>query len=216
MDYQAVFFDFDYTLGDATESIMAGFRYAFETMGLPVPEEKAVRATVGYLLQDGYAILSGDRELVRAEEFLGLFKSRCNAMQLATVKLLPGARELLEALHAAGVRLGVVSSKGSHALMPVLKKLEIDALMDFAIAGDMVKRPKPDPEGLNLGIARFGLEKERVLYCGDTVLDAQTAAAAGTHFCAVLGGVTPAEDFAAYPCDHIAPDLPDLQRWLGL
>ena len=43
MDYKAVFFDFDYTLGDATEAIVAGFQYAFAKMGLPEPEREAVR-----------------------------------------------------------------------------------------------------------------------------------------------------------------------------
>ena len=45
---------------------------------------------------------------------------------------------------------------------------------------------------------------------------AQTAQAAGTDFCAVLNGTTPAAAFAPYPSVHIAPDLPDLRRWLGL
>ena len=35
MEYQAVLFDFDYTLGDATESIYEGHCYAFEKMGYP-------------------------------------------------------------------------------------------------------------------------------------------------------------------------------------
>ena len=58
MRYHAVLFDFDYTLGDATESIVSGFRHAFEKMGLPEPAEGAVRRTVGYLLKDGYTMLS--------------------------------------------------------------------------------------------------------------------------------------------------------------
>ena len=34
---KAIFFDFDYTLGDATEAIVAGFLYGFQQMGLPAP-----------------------------------------------------------------------------------------------------------------------------------------------------------------------------------
>ena len=46
MQYKAVFFDFDYTLGDGTEAIMAGFRHGFSVMGLPEPAYDAVRRTV--------------------------------------------------------------------------------------------------------------------------------------------------------------------------
>lgn len=31
--YRAICFDFDYTLGDSTDSIVGGFQYAFERMG---------------------------------------------------------------------------------------------------------------------------------------------------------------------------------------
>ena len=60
-DYRAVCFDFDYTLGDATESIVAGFRYGLTRLGWPDPDPRAVRATVGYLLEDAYTMLTGNR-----------------------------------------------------------------------------------------------------------------------------------------------------------
>lgn len=216
MKFKAVLFDFDYTLGDATESIVAGFQYAFEKLGLTPPDREAVRPTVGYLLRDGYVMLSGDPDPARADEFVRLFAEKSLPMQLKTTVLFPGALELLRALRAAGVKTGVVSSKRSAALRPVLEKLELEPLLDFVIAGDLVKAPKPDPEGLELALERLGVAREDALFCGDTVLDAEAAQRAGTHFSAVLNGITPAEAFAPFPHDHIAPDLVELKRWLGL
>ncbi len=46
MKYKGVFFDFDYTLGDATDAIMAGFTHGFVTLGRTAPEREAVRQTV--------------------------------------------------------------------------------------------------------------------------------------------------------------------------
>ena len=48
--YSAVCFDFDYTLGDSTDSIVAGFQYGFERLGHPIPDRETVRGTIGYLL----------------------------------------------------------------------------------------------------------------------------------------------------------------------
>ena len=59
MPYKAVFFDFDYTLGDATDCIVAGFYYAFARLGLPEPEYEAVRYTIGMTLENAYTLLSG-------------------------------------------------------------------------------------------------------------------------------------------------------------
>ena len=52
--YRAVCFDFDYTLGDSTDSIVAGFQYAFPILGFPSPDRETVRGTIGYLLEDAY------------------------------------------------------------------------------------------------------------------------------------------------------------------
>ena len=79
-----------------------------------------------------------------------------------------------------------------------------------------VHRHKPDPEGLLLAMERLGVSPGDTLFCGDTVLDAGAAQNAGCHFAAVLNGTTPAAAFAPFSPDHIAPDLDDLARWLGL
>ena len=49
--YQAIFFDFDYTLGDATPSILAGFAYGLDQLGWPAPDADEIRRTVGYPLE---------------------------------------------------------------------------------------------------------------------------------------------------------------------
>lgn len=216
MKFKAVLFDFDYTLGDATESIVAGFRHAFEKMGLPEPSEAAIRSTVGYLLKDEYTMLTGDGSPERQEEFVRLFQEVCRPMQPKTTKLLPGARALLEVLKKAGVPMGIITSKRDSALQAVLEALDIRDMFVLTISGDQVHAPKPDPAGLLRAMETLDAAGDEVLYCGDTVLDAQTAQRAGTHFAAVTTGTTPAGDFAPYPCDYVARDLEDLRGWLGL
>lgn len=216
MKYQAVLFDFDYTLGDATESVVAGYEYAFGALGLPIPSVEAVRHTVGYLLQDSYVMLSGESSPApgRVDEFVRLFTERAQPLQVRTTKLLPGARELLESLHEMGISLGVVSSKRVGALSAVLKALKLHELMDFTIGGDEVHAPKPDPEGLLLAAEHFCLPREKVLYCGDHSIDAETARRAGIPFAAVLTGTTTRAEHEAYPHVCIASDLIQLKDWL--
>ena len=72
--------------------------------------------------------------------------------------------------------------------------------------------------GVNVAIVstKLGLKPEQVLFCGDTVIDAQAAKSAGVDFCAVLNGTTPGEAFDGYPHVHIAQDLWDVKKWLGV
>ena len=216
--YQAVFFDFDYNLGDGTEAIVAGFQYAFSKMGLPEPDREAVRRTIGMTLEDEYTHLSGDADPQNRVRFRVLYTEKAGPMQVETVRLYPGAVELLTALHQAGVPVGVVSTKRGDTLRAILEARGVAPLFASITGGDQVKHPKPDPEGLLAAIAAQGLTPEQVLYCGDTTIDGETARRAGASFCAVLNGTTTAADFQAsgLPCVHIAPDLGDLRQWLDL
>ena len=199
MKYRAICFDFDYTLGDSTDSIVAGFQYGFTRLGWPAPDRETVRRTVGYLLEDAYTLLTGDRDLERQRRETTLF---------------PGAPELLRELKARGIRLGIVSTKRSDTLEAILENRGVLGELDLIIGSDRVKRHKPDPEGLLAAMSRLGAGPEETLFCGDTVLDAGAAQNAGTEFAAVLNGTTPASAFREWPHVHIAPDLWDLKRWL--
>ena len=217
MTYKALIFDFDYTLGDATEAILAGFTHAMTTMGYPAPEREAVRRTVGMQVQDAYTLLTGDPDPANRARFYELFHPVARDLQgQGKVDLFPGAVELLRALRDHGITAAVVSTKNTPTLETIFRVKGVDHLFAHVVGGDKVSRPKPDPEGVNWVLAQMGLTAKEVLYCGDTTIDAETAQNAGCDFCAVLNGTTPAEDFDPYLHKHIAPDLKNLQAWLGL
>ena len=222
--YQGIFFDFDYTLGDSTIAIAIGFRKGFEAMGWPPPTVEQVRPTIGMTLMDSYTMLTGDSDPERQREFYHQFQLAVG--ELATgddrrimveeTRLFPGTAELLTALKEQGVKVAIVSTKLGDTIRQIFAHQGLGQLLDLVVGGKDVSRAKPDPEGLNLALDRLGLARDQVLFCGDTVIDAATARNGGTDFCAVLNGTTPGEAFSAYPHVHIAPDLDELRRWLGL
>ena len=190
MDYKAVFFDFDYTLGDATEAIVAGFQYAFAKMGLPEPEREAVRRTIGMMLEDEYTVLTGDSGPENRARFRKLYTEKAGPLQVESTRLFPGAAELLTALHRQGIPAGIVSTKKTGTLRDVLEARGVAHLLTSIVGGDQVSAPKPDPQGLLASVNALGLAPAEVLFCGDTTIDGETARRAGTHFCAVLNGTT--------------------------
>ena len=216
MKYKAVFFDFDYTLGDATEAIVAGYNHAFAAMGCPLASRQAIRETVGYMLADGYTIITGDHDEGKREQFCTLFAEVARPLQRLGTPLCDGAESLLCALHDNGARLAVVSSKHTAMLVEIMEQHHLTDMLDTVLGGDVVTHGKPDPEGILIALERTGVEKCQVLFCGDTVIDAAAAQNAGVDFCAVLNGTTPVSAFAEFPHVHIAPNLPELQSWLGL
>ena len=136
MDYRAVCFDFDYTLGDATESILAGARYALEELGWPAPGEEEVRRTVGYTLEDSYTLLTGDDCPDGQREYRRLFMEKAHPLQITTTPLFPGAEELLRALKNRGIGTGVVSTKRVRTLEGILTHNGVRPLLDLVLGGD--------------------------------------------------------------------------------
>ena len=214
--YRAVCFDFDYTLGDSTDSIVAGFQYAFPILGFPSPDRETVRGTIGYLLEDAYTMLTGDGDAEHRARFRALFLEVAQERQRTETLLFPGAPELLRGLRAQGVPAAIVSTKRGDTIQAILAHHGLEDEVELVIGSADVTRHKPDPEGLRLAMERLGAAPEETLFCGDTVLDAGAARNAGCPFAAVLNGTTPAGDFAPFSPVHIAPDLIDLARWLGL
>ena len=213
MKYKAILFDFDYTLGDSTMPIVNSYTAALAEMGWPAPERDAIRATIGYTLQDGYTMLTGDDSEENRQAFFPRFKAHSGPIMVRDSVLCPGAEDVLRWLWDKGLRTGMVSTKGSDQIAGIFEKYGLRDGMELIIGGQDVTKNKPDPEGLNLAVERLALGKEEILFCGDTVIDAETARRAGVDFCAVLNGTTPAEAFADYPHVHIAPDLADLLNW---
>lgn len=214
--FQAVCFDFDYTLGDCTDSIVAGFVHGLTGLGWPAPQREAVRATIGYMLEDAYTMLTGDSDPGRQAQFRALFSEVAVERQRRETVLFPGAAELLRGLKSRGVKAAIVSSKRGDTIEIIMDRFGLGDTLELVVGSGDVKRAKPDPEGLLAAMDRLGVGRSDTLFCGDTVLDAGAARNAGCHFAAVLNGTTPAEDFDGFYPDHIAPDLWDLARWLGV
>lgn len=224
MRYEGVFFDFDYTLGDSTPAIVHGFQAGFAALGLPEPTREQVRPTIGMTLADAYRLLTGDDDQTHAQAFYHQFQlavgelagAEGTALMVEGTRLLPGAEEILSAIKGAGAATAVVSTKLGLTIRRILAHNRLEAMPDLIIGGEDVSRNKPDPEGLLRALDALSVPAQSALFCGDTVIDAQTAANAGVAFAAVLNGTTPQEAFAGYPCVYVARDLPALQRFLGL
>ncbi len=222
MKYQGVFFDFDYTLGDSTPAIAEGYRRGFAALGLAEPTAEQVRHTVGLKLEDGFSLLSGEHNPDRQAAFRHQFEITVGVkaqgddrkLMIEGTRLLPGAVELLRALKEAGVRTAIVSTKPGPTIRGIFEHQGHLDLLDLVVGGDEVRHTKPNPEGLWMALERLSLRADRVLFCGDTVIDAATAQAGGCEFCAVLNGTTQAPAFERFPHVHISEDLNELKNWL--
>jgi HAD superfamily hydrolase (TIGR01549 family) len=82
-------------------------------------------------------------------------------------------------LAAAGLRLAIVSSDDRSAIDSAVTALGFGDLLSAIVSGDEGLDPKPSPDALLEAASRLGLAPGRVLYVGDSEVDAAAGRAAG-------------------------------------
>ena len=211
---KAFIFDFDYTLGDSTNGIALSINHAMEQLGYPVRSLTDIRKTVGLSLKDTFFALTSDEDIEKAEQFATLFKQKADEVMVDNTELYSGVKDVLQKLKASGYKIGIVTTKYRYRIESILNKFDAKELVDQIVGGEDVKIEKPNPEGLLFAIAHFGLENEEVLYVGDSLVDAKTAANAQVNFAGVLTGTTTREDFSQYDFVYIGEDVESVYRFV--
>ena len=209
---QAVVFDFDYTLADATRGIVECFHHALRTCGYPLNDVATIKRTVGMTLYNSFAELTGETDENRINDLRKCFSARADQVMTQGTQFLQGACELLNWLSENGIKTGIVTSKNRYRLEEFfsLHGNKLDVIVGF----EDVTSHKPDPEGLLMAIDRIGVQKENVLYVGDSTIDARTAQAAGVVFCGVTSGATTADELSQYPHRWILSSMSELHELL--
>lgn len=210
MKYDAILFDFDYTLGDSTDGIFACINYALSRLGYENVDLVRAKKTIGLSLNETFATLTTIKDQKQAALFHKYFKEKSDIVMTKSTIFLPYALDVLRRIKEANLKTGIVTTKYHYRINQILEKFEASLLIDVIVGGDDVKVEKPDPEGLLQAIHFLQIEKSRVLYVGDSLVDAKTAKEAGVSFVAVTTGTTTKEEFKKYPYLKILNSVKDL------
>lgn len=89
--------------------------------------------------------------------------------------------EIITCLKRKGLRLAVFTGSAEREIRRVLED-EYSGVFDVVVTRESVKRTKPDPEGLILIIKEVCMNKDEVLFVGDSKNDELAASAAGIDF----------------------------------
>ncbi len=98
---------------------------------------------------------------------------------------LPGARELMGALHAAGYRQALGSSAPIANIEAIIELLGIRPWLDGYVSGERMARGKPAPDIFLAGAAMLGADPARCLVIEDAPAGVQAARAGGMRCVAV-------------------------------
>jgi phosphoglycolate phosphatase len=113
----------------------------------------------------------------------------------------------LNAMKAAGFRLGCITNKVMRYTDPILKASGLAPYFEIVLAGDTLLEKKPHPMPLLHAAKFFGCAIENLLLVGDSLSDAQAARAAGCPIICVPYGYNHGEPVETLDIDAVIPDL---------
>jgi len=145
--------------------------------------------TVGQLYETTLAVLS-DHGVDGAEAQRAAAAARATsaiAGEAGNLVPLGDVAGTFRALNEAGARLAIVSSDDRTAIDAAVVALGIGSLLDAVVSGDEGFDPKPAPDVLTEAARRMGVEPARMLYVGDSWVDAAAGQAAGVVGTVLVG-----------------------------
>lgn len=211
--YRLVIFDWDGTLMDSEQRIVAAIQQAAQETGLPVLDARACASIIGLSLTEAIRTLYPDASPEQVSQLAEAYSRHFLEESTVPMQLFDGAEMLLQALKAHGVMLAIATGKSRHGLDRMLAESGLAGYFDITRT-PMEAASKPDPLMLHQILEESGMPLAQSLMVGDTSFDMEMAQRIGMDRVAVSFGVHDAEVLDRYdPLAHFH-SLDALRQWL--
>ena len=215
LDYiEAMLFDFEGTLVDFQWKLSEAIE---ETLGMLWD----MGFTKDQILSRRYSTLMTEAVQVATEiglqpdqvrEKIGSVYDRYDEDARTRWALRSGVNDFLNTIKAKGIRTGLVSNVGGKTLAKALSKLNLSDYFDVVLSRNDIMNLKPNPEGLNLAIAKLGICKDSIILLGDSLDDVNAARNAGIRIMIITDGENAKEDILAAQPDHVIQSYEELLK----
>ncbi|MGQ9696845.1 MAG: HAD family hydrolase [Armatimonadota bacterium] len=181
---RAVLFDLDGTLLDSTRLLLDGYRYAVRTcLGVETRDEDWL-PLMGRPLRSQMSVFSEEQ----ADELVRVYRQYYAREHERRLTCYPGVFEMIQSLHAHGVRLAVVTSKKTTFAVRGPEVTGLGRYINVVVGEDDTAEHKPQPAPVLEALRRLEAEPSDSAMVGDSPDDIEAAKRAGVLAVAVLWG----------------------------
>ena len=208
----AIVIDLDGTLLHTAPELAESANRMLRDMGRPAVSQQLLMSYIGngisWLVKRA---LTGD---MHAEPDVALFAQALPIFEKHYTELLLQSKPFdgviagLDAMKAAGYRLGCITNKLALYTEPLLTGIGMSKYFDIVLSGDTLPEKKPHPMPLLHAAHFFGIPAEQLLLIGDSLNDALAARAAGSPVFCVPYGYNHGEPVDGLDLDAVIADLP--------
>ena len=209
---KAILFDMDgtimYTLDDLTESV----NYSLEKLGYKKRSVDEVKSFVG----DGIkklmerALPENKEKLDEAYEIM-LDYYHLHAMDKS--RPYEGVLYVLNELKKKNLKIGIVTNKNQRAAEGIVEKY-FSGIIDTVVGAKKFRKLKPDPEPMLIALKKLGVEREDVIFVGDSEVDIKTAKNSGVSFLGAAWGYKEESFLRENGADRIIENISEIFEYL--
>lgn len=174
-DLRLVMFDLDGTVADTLDLTFTCFQAAVAPVLGRTPSREEILERFGPADHEIVSTWVGEAEATAAVARL----YACYEQALEDSAPFPGMVNLLEDLRGRGVETALFTGRGRPSTDVILRVMHLETLFATTVTGDEVPRSKPAPDGIVTILRRLSVPPEHAVYVGDTIMDVESAQAAG-------------------------------------
>jgi len=210
MPLRAVFFDIDGTLVDSNEFHVMAWEEAFRDHGIRADKAR-IRGQIGkgadQLIPSLFPGTGQDQQKVIAERHGEIFRLR----YLKQVKPFPRATDLIEMVHAKGMKAILASSADKAEVAHYIELLKIGAVLTGTVSSDDVASSKPAGDIFAAALAQvFPTAASETLAVGDTPYDVESALRSDIKTIALRSGGFSGESLAEAGAPYVYASVKEL------
>ncbi|MDR2429054.1 MAG: HAD-IA family hydrolase [Candidatus Margulisbacteria bacterium] len=203
-------FDFDGTLVDTSQGIMASLNHTRESYGLPALTFEQARRAVGRGLEIMLADALAERPDIDSAEAARIYRAHHQTHMYTGLKFYPGLKDFLTQLHIQKKLLGIVSNKHSYFIAKILAKLACPVSFDVIVGADTLPEHKPDPRPVLHACAQLDSSQAETVFFGDSIYDMQAGRGAGVFTIGCAWGFNGTEPFQTDPPDLVINNIAEI------
>ncbi|MFN8525517.1 MAG: HAD-IA family hydrolase [Chloroflexota bacterium] len=189
LNVRTAVFDLDGTLTDSADGICSTVERALAERGIRAPDRMVIRGMIGLPLRQ---MVAEHVPAVRASEVDALvarYREIYDQDVIPNTFLFKRTWSLLRACRQRGLTLGLATTKATPIALAVLGRCRVRGLFQCIAGGDLVARPKPNPDLLQLVLSDLGADPATTVMVGDTEHDVRMGVSAGVRTVGVTWGV---------------------------
>ncbi|MDQ8735076.1 pyrophosphatase PpaX [Paenibacillus sp. LHD-38] len=210
---KTMLFDLDGTILDTNELIIRSF---IESLQGVAPEgfgRDHIIPSMGEPLTDQMKRFSGLEDVT---DLVAAYREVNLRLHDDYVKSFDYVNEVFARLHGQGIQIGVVTTKMRLTTERGLKFVGLYDYVDAIVTIDDVINPKPHAEPVSKAIELLGADPATTLMVGDSVVDIESAIAAGAIAVGVAWSLKGEQRLMDAGAHHVINDMRDLYTFVGL